>query len=57
MAYDEDFDDVMERKNKGSTICPVCFHEMTLDASFYHKGKRIRGPSYRCGDCGKRILI
>jgi len=48
MAYDEDFDDVMERKNKGSTICPVCFHEMT-----YHGiGKE---GSWICLDCGNVI--
>jgi len=44
MAYDEDFDDVMERKNKGSTICPVCVHEMK-----YHNRRWV------CLDCGNVI--
>ena len=40
-----------------SKICPNCYHKMTLQGSLYSKGKIIKSPLYRCGDCGLEVLI
>jgi len=42
MAYDEDYDDIMEKKIK--KICPICYHTMTILP--YARGR------YVCLDCG-----
>ena len=53
MAFEEDFDDVMEKKNK--KICPRCFHEMKDYAKYM--GYRSYKPTTKwiCLDCGKMI--